>query len=350
MNRRLLLTLLPLFLAVSAKAAGYSASGEVWAYGSVIDADLPQVPNHSATTEIRLNLRHSDDGREWVLRPRLLQQTSGGRHSSDAYAGQAYLRQRLGQDYTVTVGRELLTWGPAQFRSPSNPLYFDAGRNNPLRDVSGVDGLRLTYTSGSHSATLARVQQRSHTLDVTAPRPLALLKYDQRSDNSLWSVIVADPVADAPWLGGFYQVTPDDAWLLYGEWNNAQRRNRTGQWQRRNTALAGAAYTLENGQSIALEWLYQGHADQGAGPAGELRGRQYSHLLWQSNPQDSSPYWRVSWSRNQRDHSSQLNVYLEQQVGAAGSVFLAVTKNLGGGEFGAVIGSTLTLGAKWFMF
>jgi hypothetical protein len=45
-------------------------------------------------------------------------------HDSDdnQQLGQGFVRYRQGEA-VFTAGRELLSWGPANFRSPSNPFY-----------------------------------------------------------------------------------------------------------------------------------------------------------------------------------------------------------------------------------
>ncbi len=389
-----------------------SGSGEFWTYGTVQDraGDSPLNPGNRVanlaakqwTGEARFNLRASGERAELVLRPRLLQQHSEGMAGSpdagEAYLSQAFVRVRLNDILTATAGRELLTWGPANFRSPSHPIYFDAGRTNPLREVSGVDLLRLTLTSGPLSGTVARIGGDGH-LSGTAATPTTLAKVDWRGGDGMLSAIVANPAYGSPFLGAFAQFTPDEAWLVYGEIGSGRRARELipaaspfgppfaakNPSPRRTTALLGATYTLENGQSVGAEWLHDGHGfkrnqgdryfarasesaqalrtdpanlaalqnlRRGLGQAPVLLGRDYLSALWQSNPQQGDRYWRLMWTANLADHSQQASAYIENSLTPRVSLFALATRNFGGrnSEFGMLLAGSLTLGVKLFAF
>ena len=132
-----------------------TASLETWLYASRIDvrADsllnpgnrVAALPSDSALLEGRFNLRAESGPLEFIVNPRLLARTSQTSGSS-ATQRSGRLTQALVRfkdaDNALTVGRELFTWGPAIFRSPSNPFYFDAGRDNPLAAPPGIDLMR----------------------------------------------------------------------------------------------------------------------------------------------------------------------------------------------------------------
>jgi hypothetical protein len=408
-----------LALAVPAGAAdpAWKGSGnaELWAYTAAMDRDgasplnpgnrVAGLPGLQWTGEARVNLRLATDGAELVLRPRLLEQHDPGMASQDQHQGylsQAFARVRLGDALTFTGGRELLTWGPGNFRSPSNPLYFDAGRSDPLRDVSGVDLARLTWTRGPLSLVLARVQDPGHLDPAATPARVTLVKADLRGGAGLLSAVFAAPVWGAPFLGGFAQATPGDAWLVYGEIGSGRRAQALAASPagsgpafslqapspRRTTALLGASYTLVNGQSVALEGLRDGHGftrqgeaqwfaragasagqylaapeapmapallaalGQALGQAPALLGRDYGSLLWQSNPQETGCYWRLMGTVNAQDRSSQILAYGEKSLSVRLVAFAALTRNLGGAqaEFGDLFRTSLTLGIKFFAF
>ena len=145
------------------------------------------------------------------------------------------------------------------------------------------------------------------------------------------------------------------------------------------TTLAGAAYTLESGQTLTAELLRDGHGygraaerayfDRAAqldqapggiaaaalgaalGDAPRLLARDYLYLLWQSNPNLASLYWRAGWTANLDDHSGQLSLYGEYNVATRISLFgaLAIDHGTRRTEFGSVLRGTLTLGAKLFV-
>ncbi len=404
--------------AAAQEAGGFKISGsaEIWGYATGLqragnsplnpDNRVADLPGVQWTGESRVNLRLRADSVEIVLRPRLLKQrangVSGEPDAGEAYLSQGFARVRLNDALTLTAGRELLTWGPANFRSPSNPLYFDAGRSNPLREVSGVDLLRLTYTRGPVSLMLAREQTAGHLNSAITPEHTTLAKIDVRGDDTLVSAVLATPVYGAPFAGGFAQATLGDAWMVYGEIGSGRRAQALSMNSapfgapfsvrtpsaRQTTALMGASYTRQNGQTVSLEWLRDGHgysrqeeADyfaraaltasqylaapnspfaplqlsglaQGLGQAPALLGRGYASLLWQSNPQESELYWRLMWTANVQDRSSQASLYAEKNLSPRFNAFVALTRNLGGVEtdYGSLIRTSLTLGIKCFAF
>ncbi len=153
---------------------------------------------------------------------------------------------------------------------------------------------------------------------------------------------------------------------------------------RANTDLAGASYTVENGQTVNLEYLYDGHGysragearyflaeksagalpgapaagpgaailGQGLATAPMLLGRDYLAAIWQSNPQDSTLYWRGMWTGNLADHSAQWTGYVEKNINKHASLFASATLNTGGAasEFPALLRRSLTAGVKLFIF
>jgi hypothetical protein len=410
--------LLLLALAVRAAAGDPfrpSGNAELWAYGTATDRvdDSPLnpanrvalLPDPQWTGDARINLRLTRDGLEIVARPRVLEQHDPGQGGvpdvNQAYLAQAFARIQLDPALTFTGGRELLTWGPGNFRSPSNPLYFDAGRSEPLRDVPGVDLARLAYTRGPLTLMVARELDAGHLDRAVTPQPVSIGKLDLRGRDSLFSAIVASPVWGAPFYGAFAQATLGEAWLAYGEFGSGRRQQAltvspppqeppfTAQAPspRESTVLLGASYTLHNGQSVGLEWLGDGHgyskqgenqyfaraartagqylAAPGAPAAAQqlaalgqaisqapaLLGRNYGALLWQSNPQETGHYWRLMWTSNLQDRSSQILAYGEKSLSGRFTAFAALTRNLGGAgsDFASLFSVSLTLGVKCFI-
>lgn len=419
-HRTFVAALFPLTIALYSYAdeneSGFQVSGnaQIWAYGSGLQQIGNSVVNPGNlvanlydsqwASEIRINLRLQSRDNEIVIRPRLLRQHSNGivgdADTGEAYFSQAFVRHQLDDNLTLTAGRDLLTWGPANFRSPSNPIYFDAGRTNPLRDVSGVDLLRLTYTQGPYSALLGQVQTLGHLSE--APRHLTIAKLEVHGEDVLASVILAGSIYRAPFFGAFAQATLNEAWMLYGEIGSGQRAQALSvapsllgppflvntPSPRKTTSLLGIAYTLENGQSISLEALHDGHGfddkterefferatsttiqylsqstspyasrllqslGQGLSQAPLLMSQNYLSLLWQSNPQDTEQYWRVMWTLNSQDNSKQVSLYSERNLVPQITLFGSISRNFGSKvtEFGMMTQSTLILGFKYFVY
>ena len=346
-----------LLCAVQAVAGDlFQASGkaELWGYATVTDRVAP-LPSPQWTGEARGDLRLAREGAEVVLRPLVFEQHNpeGFADADQAYLSQAYARLRLDGGLVFTGGRELLTWGPGNLRSPSNPLYYDAGRTDPLREVPGVDLARLTWTRGPVTAMAVREQDAGHMDRAETPAPASIGKLDLRGRDSLASVIVANQIWGAPFYGGFAQATLGEAWLAYGEIGSGLRPEDPA---RKTASLLGATYTLVNGQTLGLEWLRDGHAAPLPTAAehepGALAGRDHASLLWQSNLQETGRYWRVMGTANLQDRSVQLLAYGEKNLSARFTAFGSATRNLGGtaSEFGSAFRASLTLGVKCFVF
>lgn len=389
---------------------------ETWGYASwqdpasdsVLNPDnrIARLSSRQVVADTRLDLSIHAEAGDMVLRPRLLEQVNRNaqdtEHTGEFYLSQGFARMNVGHGLTSTVGRELLTWGPANFRSPSNPFYFDAGRTQPLREVPGIDLARVHYTDGTVSATGGYVFGGHRQTGVPDPAHTALLKVDYRGADYHVSAIASQQRRKTPFLGAFAQMTPHDALLLYGEIGSGRRASAlhpsitswTAPFQlrqsspRRTTFLLGASYTLLNGQVLSLEYLHDGH---GYSPAEERRyfrrasevarrfsdassdasasrdaamlglalsrapallGRDYVSIQWQSNPQEGSLYWRALLTGNVHDRSSQATFYVEKNISRRVSVFAVATLNTGAGdsEFGALLRSIGTLGIKLFVF
>jgi len=353
----------------------------------------------------RFNLRAEQGPWQLVANPRLVEQRSertvnGDTRSDVTGSGrlsQGFARYKDG-DSAWTVGRELFAWGPANFRSPSNPFYFDAGRTNPLASTPGVDLARYTVGLGSFRVTGAYVFSTSQVLPAEDLGHSALLKVDQQGSAHLVSLIASQQRGGAPFLGGFAQFTPDDAWLLYGEFGSQRlphllSPNAVGSQgpfyslqqpaPRSLDALLGANYTLENGQALIAEYLHNsggysaGSAQayfqqaraagmlaqrlptlglaalgQALGQQPRLLGRDYLWLNWQSNPQVPGLFWRLGWSQNLGDHSGQAMAYVEKSLAPKLSGFVSLAANRGSvqSDYGSLWRSSLLLGVKWFVF
>jgi hypothetical protein len=430
--RRISAGLVVLFGVSQARAAGdtgtepsnpdFSASFEVWTYASHTFLDNSSVlnpgnvvlhlPDDQIFIDPRLNL-HARWNASWgqtdvEVDPRW--QVTGSHTDCPqgcaalAYSGpvswnQAFARVRAG-DTTLVAGRELLTWGPATFRSPSNPFYFNGDRTNPLANTPGIDLVRATHAWSGVNLTGAYVfstRALYPSISTTEGDATALLKLDKEGENYLVSVVGSHRKGGALFVAGFAQVTPHDAWLLYGEWNSSSPGTRSlpgpgssnaplgksDSARRAWTALLGASYTFGTGQVASAEYLYNGHGygrEQEArffgqaatharllsngpgltyGNPGEVPAQSSAllgqHYLWlglQSNPQQTKQYWRFESAQNLQDLSCQVLAYYERSLSRYLSTFVSITINAGGprSEFGALFSAQLTVGLKAFVF
>lgn len=357
----------------------HRASLDLWLHGAALQASAPAVlPTQRAVLDLRPRLQA--EAGPWVLdlEPRLTRQALRLQGQTVEGPTRATLSQgfvRWQQDrHTLVAGRERWTWGPANYRSPSHPFYFDAGRTDPLALTPGADLVRMTVdglaadpslrlttavVSAGHSAT------DGSRAPAGAANRLLVAKLDQTGDQHLASLILALPaggtahrgtVAGSPasgsagtgtgngntpagqrsaFLGGFIQFTPDDAWLLYAEAGAASRPLDAGH---RRAALLGASYTREGGDSLLIEWLQRDGR------------RQHLWAGWHGNPQETRLQWRAELSLNTVDGSGQALLYAERTLAPRLSAFAAASRQWGGPgrEYGGPLRSQLTAGLKWF--
>lgn len=354
---------------------------------SVLDPGnrIARLPQDSATAEARFNLKAESESLRLTMRPILLAQDNrnafGSQRQNEAYLSQWQVRLRASEAWSVAAGREVLNWGPAQFRSPSSPFYFDNERSNPMRELSGVDALKVSWTPDmENTLTLARITGSGHVAQ-DAWRNSWLLKADRRCGDWAGGLALAHTPGQDAFLGAHGQFTASDALLVYGE---ASSSTRAGALQspadaalpfgiaakspRRTDVLAGAAWTFDNGQSLNAEYLHSGHgyraAEEGAyfarasasplwagqamGYAPPLLGRDYLHLVWQSNLMESGGYWRAMATHSFTDHGNELSGYGEVALTGHVTAFALAILPIGSArqEFSSLFRRSVTAGVK----
>jgi hypothetical protein len=280
----------------------FSASLETWLYATrilltgnnLLNAGnrLAKIPGMQMASDTRMNITAERGPLSLLIQPRFLierddagpQTDAAIRADVSAFRKSADLTQfntklKLG-DHTLVLGRELSTWGPGNFRSPSNPFYYDSGRTSPLASTPGIDLIRYTYKLGDVRINLSKVfstNQITPTIDMGNSR---LLKLDYQGENYLLSVNAVQRPGYANFVGAFAQYSPDDAWMLFGEFGTAKPVSgnvdlpRIGQVIKRAqdglaqfglfqqpakaaaSSTLGAAYTLESGHVVSAEWLH----------------------------------------------------------------------------------------------
>jgi hypothetical protein len=308
---------------------------------------VARLPQRSDVAELRLNFKAENETVRLTARPvaatRETRNVFGAQQRSEGYFSQWQVRVRAAENWNVAAGRDVLNWGAAQFRSPSSPFYFDNGRSDPMRELAGMDVLKLSWTPDmQNSAGLARIVRSGYgAVQPDAWRDSWLAKLDQRGDEWAYGVVAVK----APHLPAFYgahgQTTLSDELMLYGEVGSsvrayalqspddaAQPFTVQAPSSRRTTAVAGAAYTFESGHSLAAEYLHEGHGYTAAqesayfqraaatpgtalGLAPRLLGRDYLHLVWQSNMMGEIGYWRLMYTRNLTDDGNEFAAYGE---------------------------------------
>lgn len=366
----------------------WSGSAEAWVHATRIRPNtsspvnprnqVVQIPEQQWLAEMRLNARGEFEPFDVVADLRVFAEhntlsagavvgTQDRTHeSTQAQLIQGFGRWKVG-DNTFVIGREVFAWGPATFRSPSNPFYFDAGLTQPLAVTPGVDLVRATHSLDEWRITAAHVISADRLEPAVDRAQTTLLKLDYQGHAHLVSVNVASKAHQKVFVGGFVQYVPDDAWLVYAEHGSANPAAGLGR-----TSLVGAGYTFESGQMLTAEWMHhsggwqrtQSHqhfaqvaqAILSGAPtinSGVPRqmGRNYLWLGLQSNPQHTQFLWRGEWVRNQTDASSRWMAYMEKSFNSNLSGFLMLRRHVGGGstEFGSLVKSSVTVGIKLFL-
>ena len=380
----------------TAEESGWSTGWDATLYGyashtdlrhdSVLNPDnqIARMAQRSAVGELRMNLKAENDVVRLTARPIAL---TGATHNSfgserynDAYLSQWQLRVRAAEAWNVAVGRDVLNWGPAQFRSPSSPFYFDNGRRDPMRELVGMDSMKLSWTPDMKtSASLVHVIRSGH--DTTEPdvwRDSWLLKFDQRGNEGAYGLVLAKAPDRGMFYGAHAQTTVSDALLFYGEVGSSVLANTLNSpadatqpfsvqatSPRRTTALVGTSYTFENGQSLAAEYLHDGHGysrsqedayfqraqvmpGMALSLAPRLLGRDYLHVVLQSNLMDENGHFRLMYTRNLADGGSDMSAYGEAVLSNRFTAFAMASIPLGNArqEFSTLFENSVTLGLK----
>ena len=353
------------------------------------DNQIAHMADRSATAELRLNLKAENDVLRLTARPILLARAShvphdGSETENDAYLSQWEVRLRAAEAWNIALGRDVLNWGPAQFRSPSSPYYFDNGRSDPMRELSGMDSAKVSWTPDRQSTlTLAYVAASGHDAPDDDPwHDSWLVKLDRRGDDWAYGLIAADAPDRPAFYGAFGQFTLSDAIMLYGEVGSSsltpelqspsdpsQPFAATKNSPRKTTALIGASYTFENGTSLAAEVLHDGHgytsseevayfqraatSQANAGLAlsqqPRLLGRDYLHVVWQSNMMDDGGFWRLMYTHGFTDGGDELSAYAETVLSRHVTAFLTAVLPHGDArqEFSSLYRNSITLGLKF---
>lgn len=358
--------------------------GTAYAYANNT-AVLPGLPLDatSTTLDARFDFRAEQGRLRITIRPVLLAGKSrnayGERTRREAYLSQWQARLAASGEWNLSIGRDLFNWGPAQFRSPSSPFYFDNGRSDPLRELSGMDNVKAAWTPNvKTSVYIARIMNSGHA-GTDQWKNSWLIKADRVSDNWAGGIALIDAPIQGAFIGAHGQYTATDALLLYAEASSSRRANALlsaadvtlpfsvlQRSPRRADALLGGAWTFEDGKSINCEYLHDGHGytsleerayfsrmsaspAQGLAFAPPLLGRDYLHFVLQSNLMETGGYWRLMLTHSFTDDGDELSGYVEHAMSGRIALFALAILPSGRSqrEFSSLFSRSLTLGLKF---
>lgn len=308
-------------------------------------------------------------------------------------------RLKLHERLFLTAGRENLQWGPAQLTSPSNPFFPMNTRDNPMREMGGMDFVRAVWVPGGGFSVslLANAGPGEAPSPPAGWRPSRALKIDWTGTEAGGGLMARSGEGVEESVGAYGQWTASDALLLYGdagisfgnrlpypvadkspvggrfEYKLEDGRKPLADW------LIGGSYTTLAGPSIYLEYLRNqagydpGEADllfQMAGklgrlfergfavPAGALPtpggflGRNYLMLqLYDGQTvKDTSLILRLTASLD--DKSAAIGLYADHALSDRWRVYAHGTVLTGGGyrEYGMAMTGRFTLGAEFSAF
>jgi len=311
---------------------------------------------------------------------------------------QGYIRTNLTNNLSSTVGREVLTWGPANFRSPSNPFYFDAGKTDPLRDLLGLDLAKVFYKNENLGVSIGYIDGSDKIFSPNDFSKTTLIKIDMKTQELQASLIASKMPNLAEFLGGFAQRQMSDNFMIYSEFGYKNQQNSldvlptslaTSQSsQKKLLSLVGGAYTIESGHTLSFEYLHNGFGldsetytryfniienasrqfiaatsqqtlginqqtlVNAATLAPSSLAKNYLFFQLQSNPLEGSSYWRYTSTINLHDKSSQHSIYAEKSLSNKMSLFGVASRNFGNRrtEYGLLTNSTIVAGLKIYLF
>lgn len=360
----------------AASASDLDASWDATLYGyadsqklradSAVNPGVARLAQRADNIEARIDVKAQNDASRFTARPILALRNSSnafgaGRHN-EAYLSQWQIRLQAADGVNLSAGREVMNWGPAQFRSPSSPFYFDNGRTDPMRELTGMDALKLSLTPDmQNSVHVAYVKGRGYSAQPDSWQHSWLAGFERKSGANSWGLVGVKPQYLPAFFGAHAQRSIGDEATVYAEAGSSALALPPPS-PRRTTALAGINYTFENGLSSALEYL---HDDRGydrqqlaayflaAAPIlampPPLLGRDYLHLVVQSNPMEADGYWRLMYTRNLTDLGCEIAGYGETVLAGQLSAYLLASLPVGDAhqEFSSLMQSRLTAGLKF---
>lgn len=320
---------------------------------------------------------------------------SGDSHSDvDLFLLEGLAKVRVSDSAFVSYGRENLQWGPGQFMSPSNPFFAENGRDNPVREIPGMDFVRGVWLPGGGwtASWIADTGPGKYDLAGSDWHPSQAVKVDYVGPEASGAVLYHTGKDESPSVRGYGQWTASDALLAYAEASlskgtralypsdgrlEATRKNSPNLIP---TLLLGGSYTLESGPTLSLEYIYNAEGfneseadrsfdlahrfgqavDQGLIPAGtelpslrrKLLRKNYLFFQYlQTGIQDKVDII-LRWAENVDDRSTLLTGFADCALADRWRLFGFTTWATGGNrdEFGSLIRFQGILGIEFTAF
>ncbi|RPH49875.1 MAG: hypothetical protein EHM85_12340 [Desulfobacteraceae bacterium] len=247
-----------------------------------------KLQSYEADLEVRPDLRLNLEFLTLSAKPRMLFEKKiweigamdgNSKSRDDWFINEWLARLKVSENIFFSYGRENLQWGPSYLFSPSNPFFTDNGRNNPKREVPGMDFARLVIIPES-SWTVSLITNTDEGRNIT-DSPVSFsksfaLKVDYTGRENYGSIILSHREDSTEKLGMFGGSTVSDAFIIYGEGSVAKssralypvedgspfgasmKRIHSEDSDLKPVLLAGGSYTFLSGGTLTLEYVYNG--------------------------------------------------------------------------------------------
>jgi hypothetical protein len=247
-----------------------------------------KLSKNTAQYHFRPDLEFKLDRFQFQFKPRLIAQWEhwdNGLDESDTtdidiFVNEWSIRAPLGDSLFLIGGRENLQWGPSYLCSLSNPFFTDNGKNNPNKEVPGMDFVRMVYLPDDQwtISGIANVNEGNADIDSDSFRAGYALKVDYYGTQSYAGLIVSYQEDPEEYRVGYYAgLTVSDALIIYTEGMTSHNgiyglypadadtsvgkefTTQTYDLLERGSVLVGGSYTTESGPTLTLEYLYYGY-------------------------------------------------------------------------------------------
>lgn len=247
-----------------------------------------KLSKNTAQYHFRPDIEFKFDKFKFQIKPRLVAEWEhwddelgkGDATDIDIFVNEWSARAPLGDSLFLIGGRENLQWGPSYLCSLSNPFFTDNGKNNPNKEVPGMDFVRMVYLPDDlwTISGIANVKEGNADIASDSFHPSYALKVDYYGTQSYASLIFSYHQRPEEYRVGYYAgLTASDALILYTEGMSSHKglsglypvdadtfvgkefNTQTYDFLERGSVLFGGSYTTNAGPTLSLEYLYYGY-------------------------------------------------------------------------------------------
>lgn len=247
-----------------------------------------KLSKNTAQYHLRPDIEFKLDKLKFQIKPRLVAEwehwddhlDKGDATDIDVFVNEWSVRAPLNDSLFLIGGRENLQWGPSYLCSLSNPFFTDNGKNNPNKEVPGMDFVRMVYLPDDlwTISGIANVKEGNADIASEDFHPSYALKVDYYGTQSYAGLIFSYHQHPEEYRVGYYAgLTASDALILYTEGMSSHKgiwglypvdadtvvgkefNRQSYDLLERGSVLFGGSYTTTAGPTLSLEYLYYGY-------------------------------------------------------------------------------------------